>query len=1142
MFNSTKDICIHQLFELQVSKTPEAVAVRFQDRELTYRQVNQKANQLAHALKRNGVKPEALVGICLERSPLMLVAFLGVLKAGGAYVPLEPTYPKERLAFILEDSQLFLLLTQESLLNNLPQHSLPVICLDRDWQNIARHSEDNPDRRGSSDNLAYVIYTSGSTGVPKGVMIEHRSLVNFAQAVVGEYELNSSDRVLQFASISFDASVEEIYPCLISGGTLILRTDEILYSIPQFLQNCRDNSVTVLDLPTAFWHLLAAELNLYPELTLPETIRLVIIGGETANPERVASWQNRFGSYPQLINTYGPTEATVVATIYRVPSLSPGNDSEQSRSSIPIGRPLPNLQTYVLDKNGQPVPPGIAGELYLGGIGLARGYLNRPELTRKNFIAHPFNAESGERLYKTGDLVCSLADGNLQFLGRIDTQVKLRGFRVELTEIEAAISLYPDVRETAVIAYEPQSGNKCLVAYVVSSLIPDRISYPRDCLVEVDGKIAKLRTEDISNKGACLVGSPATWEKGKKLRLRLLLPGEQQERWLWGTVMWLQFPRAGIEFQLNHLERQTIQVSIDYLLQTQGLLKILQRSVTKNLGNYLKKTLPPYMIPHHFILLSTLPLTSNGKVDQQKLLLYLHDHQQSRDSISQTLMPTEAELVALWSELLGVEVGIRDNFFNLGGSSLLVARMIAQVEARFSVELPVKCFFESPTVAHLAKILEQLRQGKIAISEKPLTCLKADALLDSTISMPQLIQSGGSFLTGATGFLGVHLLYELLEQTSGPIYCLVRADNPTAGKKRIKDKLVSHALWQETFSPRLVPVIGDLSKPLFGLEEQQFCQLANQIEAIYHCGALVNFVYPYSALKPTNVLGTQEVLRLAVKAPFKPVHYISSLSVFDSFNNFDGRTIQEEDWYHEPEKLFSGYAQSKWVAEQLVSAARERGLPVCIYRPAEIIGHSQTSIWNLEDYLCHLIKGCLQLEAWPDLDMTFNLTPVDFASRAILYLSQKPSSLGKVFHVLNPQTVHWHTIFRWVKALGYPLKLISYKQWRAKLFEAFRQSQDNSLFKLSHFFRDVITSDDLPLTLQEIYVQSRAPVYSYQNLQSGLAGSSIVCPAINAQLWKMYCSYFRREGFIEDPEFPSFSPTAEIRTPIVSCSNSYHVP
>lgn len=452
---------IFQLFELQAQKTPDLIAVVFKDQSLTYAQLNTKANQLARYLQRLGVKPEVLVGLCAERSLEMIVGLWGILKAGGAYVPLDPAYPQERLAYMLSDSQVQVLLTQEKLIPLLPENKAQVICLDRNWEEFYQESEENLLNVTTSENLAYVIYTSGSTGKPKGVAIEHRSLVNFTQVAISEYELTPSDSILQFASISFDTAAEEIYPCLVSGGTLVLRTDEMLSSAATFLENCQDLNLTVLDLPTAYWHQIVSELEA-TDIVLPESLRLVIIGGERAIPELVRTWQKRVGDYPKLVNTYGPTEATIVATIY------PIKTSANIQQQVPIGRAIANVQTYILDRNLQPVAVGIPGELHIGGIGLTRGYLNDSQLTQEKFIFNPFSNEQNARLYKTGDLVRYLPDGNIEFLGRIDEQVKIRGFRVETGEIEAALSEYPQVKSVAVIAKEDKSGNHRLAAYIVS--------------------------------------------------------------------------------------------------------------------------------------------------------------------------------------------------------------------------------------------------------------------------------------------------------------------------------------------------------------------------------------------------------------------------------------------------------------------------------------------------------------------------------------------------------------------------------------------------------------------------------------------------------------------------------------------------
>ncbi|MBO1051472.1 MAG: amino acid adenylation domain-containing protein [Dolichospermum sp. DET73] len=454
--------CIHQLVEEQVDKNPDAVALVFDHQKLTYGELNTQANQLAHYLKNLGVKPDTLVGICIERSFEMIVGLLAILKAGGAYVSLDPAYPAERLSDIVNDAQLPILVTMQQWATIAADHNLSIVCLDTEKTVIATQSQENPDQAVAATNLAYVIYTSGSTGKPKGVLIEHNSLVNFTQTAIAAYQIIPTDRVLQFASISFDTAAEEIYPCLSIGATLVLRTEEMLHSMSAFVQQSQNWGLTVWDLPTAYWHLLVNELA-NGNLSLPETLRLVIIGGERALPEKVATWHKWVGNYPKLVNSYGPTETTVIAT------LSPLSDNVLNHQEIPIGKPISNVQVYVLDKYLQPVPIGVPGELHIGGAGVARGYLHLPELTAEKFIKNPFVNKEESRLYKTGDLVRYQPDGNLEYLGRIDSQVKIRGFRIELGEIETILNQHSQVNQAVVIAREDIPGNKRLVAYIIGN-------------------------------------------------------------------------------------------------------------------------------------------------------------------------------------------------------------------------------------------------------------------------------------------------------------------------------------------------------------------------------------------------------------------------------------------------------------------------------------------------------------------------------------------------------------------------------------------------------------------------------------------------------------------------------------------------
>jgi amino acid adenylation domain-containing protein len=452
--NYPHDKCIHQLFEAQVERTPDAVAVVFESQQLTYGELNRRANQVAHHLRSLGVGPETLVGICVERSLQMIVGLLGILKAGGAYVPLDPGYPHERLAFMLEDSQVQILLTQQRLVDGLPEHKAKVVCLDRDWIIIAQEGTENPTSNVTPDNLTYVIYTSGSTGKPKGVCISHRA-VNRLVLNTNYVKLEPSDRVAQASNCSFDAATFEIWGALLQGARLIGIAKDIVLSPQNFATQIREQGISVLFLTTALFNQLAREVP-----WAFHSVRHLLFGGEAVEPRWVKAVLQH--EPPQrLLHVYGPTESTTFTSWYWVQNVPEG------ATTIPIGRPIANTQIYLLDQHLQPVPIGVPGEVYIGGAGLARGYLNRPELNTDKFIPNPFGKAAGGRLYKTGDLARYLSDGNIEYIGRLDEQVKVRGYRIELGEIEAVLGQHLAVDEAVIVVREDVPGNKRLVAYLV---------------------------------------------------------------------------------------------------------------------------------------------------------------------------------------------------------------------------------------------------------------------------------------------------------------------------------------------------------------------------------------------------------------------------------------------------------------------------------------------------------------------------------------------------------------------------------------------------------------------------------------------------------------------------------------------------
>ncbi|MCL5997211.1 MAG: amino acid adenylation domain-containing protein, partial [Chloroflexi bacterium] len=456
------DLCVHQLIEAQARRTPDTTALLGKDQALTYQQLDQQANKLAHYLRGLGVGPGTLVGLCVERSPRMVLGMLGVLKAGAAYVPLDPAYPLERLAFMLRDSNLTVLLTQAVLAERLPAGVARVVNLDTDWDAIACESDDTPVSGIKPDDPAYIIYTSGSTGAPKGVTAFHRALVNHVLAMTEQMGLTTGDRMAQFVSPSFDACAEEVYTALATGATLVVPHSVTELSGLQFLEFCEQHGITVLHLPAAFWHQWVDQLSaVHTPIRLP--LKTLLVGGESPSVEKLRQWANLTQPH-RFLNAYGPTEATITTTVYQIIC---NTENLENLARVPIGLPIHNTQVYVLDRQLQPVPIGVAGEIHIGGAGVARGYLNRPELTAQKFIADPFNSQPGAQLYKTGDLACWRPDGQLEFLGRTDDQIKLRGFRIEPGEIEAILSQHPSVRTAVLMAHETDDGDKRLVAYIV---------------------------------------------------------------------------------------------------------------------------------------------------------------------------------------------------------------------------------------------------------------------------------------------------------------------------------------------------------------------------------------------------------------------------------------------------------------------------------------------------------------------------------------------------------------------------------------------------------------------------------------------------------------------------------------------------
>ncbi|MDZ8107390.1 MAG: thioester reductase domain-containing protein [Nostoc sp. DedQUE12a] len=486
-------------------------------------------------------------------------------------------------------------------------------------------------------------------------------------------------------------------------------------------------------------------------------------------------------------------------------------------------------------------------------------------------------------------------------------------------------------------------------------------------------------------------------------------------------------------------------------------------------------------------------------------------------------------LVSNLAELLNAEtadIDIEEHLENYGLDSAQAMILVGKLEKLLGFQPSPLLLWHYPNIASLSQRLAEEVQEDSAIQDTksassnvnttPLVLdLGAEAVLDPTINpgaaanLP-VAEPKNIFLTGGTGFLGAFIIRELLQETSADIYCLVRADNSEAGKTKLQNNLQQYAIWQEEYNSRIIPVVGDLSLPLLGLGLEQFQILAAKIDSIYHSGALLNYVYPYSALKAANVLGTQEVLRLACQIKVKPVHYVSSVAVFES-PVYAGKVVKEQDEFNHWEGIYLGYSQTKWVAEKLVKIARDRGLPVTIYRPPLISGDSKTGICNTHDFINLMAKGCLQMGSFPDVEYMLDMSPVDYVSKAVVYLSRQKESIGKAFHLQHPQPAPLKVLVDWIRSFGYSVEMIPYEKWQSELINNV-SSVDNPLYTLRPFLLE--RWSDEQLTIPDLYLQARRPHISCQDTLHALAGSSIACPTIDSQLFMTYTAYLIQSGFL----------------------------
>ncbi|SFM26657.1 non-ribosomal peptide synthetase [Rugamonas rubra] len=1039
----------------QAALRPDAPALLAPHARLSYAELARAADAVAGHLRALGVGPGARVALLADRSADAMVGLLGILAAGAAYLPLDPAHPDDRLGHMLDDAGAVALAFPAPLGARADRlaggRPLPLLSLD--WREPAAKTNMAAYDGAAGAAEAYVIYTSGSTGLPKGVSISHAGVINLVQAFALRHDC-AGHRLLMIPPLQFDASVGDIFPVLAAGATLVLHPAPNELGPRELERYCAEFDISAIDAPAALWRRwteglgrpatganananASADASSASATPLLPTLRMLMFGGEAVPLSLVRRFAALTGRRVTLSNHYGPTEATVCATL-----LSTVDGAGLAGPDLPIGRPLPGVQVHVLDAHLQLAPRGVVGELCIGGAGVARGYLNAPDLDVARFVPDPFAADSGDgastregsgagidagidagispvapRLYRSGDQARWNADGSLHFIGRSDQQVKLRGVRIELGEVEAALGDYPGIGAAVASVCEVAPGERRLVAYFVAA----------------DGAAV-----DAANLRAFLAGR-----------------------------------------------------------------------------------LPDAMLPSLFQRLDALPLTVNGKVDRRALptpstMAQGTSRNTAHNAPLRAATPpasdTERAMLAIWSELLArQDLGVDDEFFRVGGDSLLTLPLVFRLGQAFGVEVPLSAVFAAPTVAALARVVDDLRAG-IAPAELDLASkVVLPAEIDPARALPPRApraQPGCVFITGATGFLGAYMLRDLLDLSSARMLCLVRAADQADGLRRIRANLQGYGLWRPGDEARVEALPGDLAAPSFGLDAAGFAALAERADVVFHNGGQVNFLAPYESLEAANVGGTRDVLRLASSVRVKPVHLVSTLGVYLTEDQLDA-TVSERSPAPTPAGQHGGYNQSKWVAEQLALAARARGLPVALYRPARITGDSRDGTANLGDYFHSWIKGCVQLGLAPRVDGdSFDMAPVDYVSRAIVQLALGAGPADGNFHFLNPRRMSLDELLDCLRAAGHAVAPTDYASWRTALLAATADSRDNALAGFAALFPAAERID------------AREPRFDCGATMAAVAPLGTVCPPADRTLMATYLRHMRARGFLPAPAAP----------------------
>ncbi len=896
-FNDTQadfpsDKTVQQLFEEQVVRTPSNKAVLFRDDSLTYRELNEKSNQLAKVLRKKGVKSNSIVGIMLDRSLEMIIGIYAILKAGGAYLPIDPKNPQDRILYMLDDCG-----SQILLINSGQQHKSHLTDLGVDMVDLgdkALYTGDmsNIEHVNSPTDLAYVIYTSGSTGNPKGVMIEHRSLINRINWMQKKYPIDENSVILQKTTYTFDVSVWELIWWSFEGAKVCMLEPEGEKDPLVIIEAIKRYGVTTMHFVPSMLSIFLHYLENYRDIKALASLKQVFASGEALSLQQVERFNKLLNATngTELYNLYGPTEAAIDVTSF---DCSP----KVELNTVPIGRPIDNTKLYILDKHFNLLPIGIPGELFIGGVGVARGYINKPELTQEKFIPNPF--VPGEKLYRTGDLVRWYSEGDIEYLGRLDHQIKIRGFRIELGEIENKLLLHPDIKDAVVVGIE-DNERKFLCAYYVS-------------LKEISGR---------------------------------------------------------------------------------------------ELKRILSVYLPEYMIPSFFIRMDTIPLSVNGKIDRKDLPLPLISASEGQSEYAPPRNDLEQELVEIIQDVLEIErIGIDDSLFDMGGDSLTVMMVFSRIYDR-NWGLTAADFYLYPTIRELSdKINGEL---KLNTAMSPMDIIEMGK--QEVAAVKEKVMFGNILLTGATGFLGSHILNELLKKTDSKIYCLVHGDDDSLAEDRLRQTISFYFgdKYDNLLGKRINVISGDVAKENLGLNDEEYERLGNQIDTILHSAVMVNYSGDYSLIEKVNVFGTKIMIDFAQKYNCK-LNHISTMQDTEKRDNksveLDFREVSSElDYSYD-----NLYTRSKFEAEKLVLNASKKGLKATIFRMGNLIGRHINGYFQDtdENSLFSSIKS-MMVPGAPIEDLynkEIEFSPVDLSARIVVEILESRESVNKIFYIYNDKKI-----------------------------------------------------------------------------------------------------------------------------------------